>query len=440
MGRIKTFQNGKLKKLLGFFLVLYVFALPLSISLIELTSFVLSYLCVHISFTYKGFFKAVDLRPLFWTLLPFLLWGIVTSLFYPSYTWSLKMDMIKDHANLTFLCFLPSVLWVFWLRFPAYSNYMIALLGIVSFYGLVQFFTGWAFDSKEQFSILQYGDHFYYRVRGFFNNTMTYNYVMAAFFYWLYFHCFSHLIAKLKNGSSIFGISGISWTDAFKYLCFCLLSLSLILTLTRSFLLVLPLVLLLSTFVFYGFRPFLVAFFSMVVAGACLYSTSLFQNRFSPAVKQDHSLSYRFHLWRVHWKMFLDSPLVGQGLSQKVSNKYLEPYYQEQGVKPLFSHAHNNILSVLAGMGIIGLLCYAFMMAYFFYLAFILYKRKGKVMSLWERDVLMALLAFMLTFHLGGMMESNFLDGEPLHVLLLGFSMLLVLRQHYLKQEKTIQV
>ena len=462
------------KKLLGFFLALYIFSLPLSISIIESSSLILSVFCIYFFFTEKGFFKSVDLRPILWFLSPFVVWGIGTSLSYTSYEWPLKLEMIKNHANLTFLYFLPALLWPFWTRLPAYSKYMVVLVGGVSLYGLLQFFTGWAIDGQEQFSILKYGDQFYYRVRGFFNNTMTYNYVMVAFFYWLYFDGLSPLFEKLNNTSTSLksllfqakkALSPKSFTlfasvtvknlknmdtfskffsKSFKYICLCLLSLSLILTLTRSFLVFLPLVLLVLTFFFYGYKPFLYTLAVFVLVGAGLYSTSLFQNRFSSNIKQDHSLSYRFHFWRVHWKMFLESPWVGQGLSQKVSDKYLRIYYKEQSIeKTLFSHAHNNILSVLAGMGIVGLLAYTLMMGYFLYLALALYrfykwKSPPNQRSLWEKNLLRALLAFMLTFHLGGLLESNFLDGEPLHMLMLGFSMLLVLRQQTLKPNESL--
>ena len=451
------------KKLLGFFLALYLFALPVSVSVIDFSSFVLSCFCVYFFFTDRGFFKSVDLRPLIWFLSPFIVWGISTSLLYNSYQWPFKIDMIKNHADLTFLYFLPALFWPFWDRFRSHSKYMAVLIFIVSLYGLLQFFTGWAIDGREQFSILKYGDKFYYRVRGFFNNTMTYNYVMSAFFYWLYFDCFSSLLEKAQNTSlaqlslrrflfKIKNIKNIKTIRAipsltvkylsyipFKYICLCFLSLSLVLTLTRSFLVFLPLVLLVLTFVFYGYKSFLYTLVGLVLVGGCFYSTHLFQNRFSPDIKQDHSLSYRFHFWKVHWGMFLESPWAGKGLSQRVSDTYLRSYYEEKSIQnPLFSHAHNNILSVLAGMGMIGLLAYLLMMGYFFYLAMALYRwkgYKGEGVS-WERNLLRALLAFMLTFHLGGMLESNFLDGEPLHVLMSGFAMLLILRQKRLNMDK----
>ena len=440
------------KKLLGFFLILYIFSLPLSISVIDASSLALSCICIYLSFTQKNFFKSVDMGPLLWSLSPFIVWGISSSLLYSSYELPIKMEMIKNHSNLIFLWFLPPILWLFWKQIHVYSKYMVILIGIVSLYGLLQFFTGWAFDGQEQFSILKYEGHLYYRVRGFFNNTMTYNYVMVAFFFWLYFDCFSHFIKKgkgsflqnFKNQNSNqnsnqeinpnqYQCKTFKIFQVTKFICLCALSLSLMLTLTRSFLVFLPLTLLILTPFFYGYKSFLFTLLVTLFLGACLYSTNLFQNRFSPEIKKDHSFSYRLHLWHVHWKMFLESPIKGKGLSQKVSNKYLEPYYKEKNIKPLLSHAHNNILSILAGMGMIGLLAYGLIMGYFLYLAFILYKYKRNIMLPWEKNLLKAILGFMLIFHLGGMLESNFLDGEPFHVLLLSFSMLLVLRQLYFK-------
>ncbi len=152
---------------------------------------------------------------------------------------------------------------------------------------------------------------------------------------------------------------------------------------------------------------------ALVATGAALGGLILFGGEFGAKIQMllnfqlDHSSSVRFPLWQSYLAMFWDHPVFGVGLFQ--GDQLLLEYYARLGIQETFtSHAHNNFVQMLAGTGIVGFVAYLWMISVPMWQAFRLCK-----VSAWGWALLMA----QVFFHLGGLTEANFLDGEVNHLL-----------------------
>ena len=129
----------------------------------------------------------------------------------------------------------------------------------------------------------------------------------------------------------------------------------------------------------------------------------------------DNSSSVRLDIWRGYFAMFKDYPLFGSGLFD--GDKLLPAYYERLGiVQPFVSHAHNNFLQWLAGTGIAGFTFYTLLVGYFLKLTWAIRDK-----SPWGWSLLLA----QVFFHLGGMTECNFFDGEVNHFVIFIWAMVL---------------
>ncbi len=116
----------------------------------------------------------------------------------------------------------------------------------------------------------------------------------------------------------------------------------------------------------------------------------------------------RFDLWETHKVLFMQSPLVGTGLrhNHTLSGIYLQ---QKLGQLHVFGgHAHNMLLDMASGTGILGLiswLCWNIVVALLFW-------RHSKPIF-W---------AFVV-FHINGLTQVNFWDGKVQHQLALAIAL-----------------
>jgi|GEM_PF-1294345 Lipid A core - O-antigen ligase and related enzymes len=113
----------------------------------------------------------------------------------------------------------------------------------------------------------------------------------------------------------------------------------------------------------------------------------------------------RLTLWRTNWEMFKDHPLVGTGYTQ---NKNLLPlYYEKMGIPEGYftGHAHNQYIHLLAGTGILGLLCYLFFVGFVLVRSFQAYN----LASTRElKGVALGCLGAQIAFFVGSLTEANF--------------------------------
>lgn len=137
----------------------------------------------------------------------------------------------------------------------------------------------------------------------------------------------------------------------------------------------------------------------------------------------DDTYGVRFQLWRANWAMFLDHPLLGVGYG--TNSDHLPEYYERLGIADGFvSHAHSNYFQILAGVGGLGFLL-------FYGLAILLFWRSAKLVNQakdnWSRVLALGVVGAQIHFHIGGLSECNFSDGEVNHLLLVLWGLVIAL-------------
>jgi O-antigen ligase len=135
----------------------------------------------------------------------------------------------------------------------------------------------------------------------------------------------------------------------------------------------------------------------------------------------DHSNNTRVHLWQGHWAIFQDNPVFGVGLLE--GDKFLPEYFARLDIQEEFySHAHSNYLQWLSGTGLIGLILYLYIAWFFAKGAWDLRRRDS-----WGWGLLLA----QLYFHLGGISEASFFDGEVNHFIVFVWAMTWARMNHF---------
>ncbi len=129
--------------------------------------------------------------------------------------------------------------------------------------------------------------------------------------------------------------------------------------------------------------------------------------------KVDHSSAVRFDLWRSYTRMYLNHPVVGVGIFE--GDKVLPVYYKRLKIQQTFkSHAHNNLLQWLAGTGTPGFLLFLGISFSFLFMAWEL-----RQVTPWGWGLLLS----HIYWHLGGLTECNFFDGEVNHFIIFGWAL-----------------
>ncbi|MFK8137270.1 MAG: O-antigen ligase family protein [Bdellovibrionales bacterium] len=268
----------------------------------------------------------------------------------------------------------------------------------ISTFGIVQGFTGIYLHSWNWITIAPGG---FYRVKGFFSNTMTYSYTFAILLCFLlgFFIYAKKDWKKYLMGATILSILG-----------------SLVLTYTRGMWgAVLMTLLIMLALVDYSrkLKIKLLAGSSLCLILVFLVSPTLKQRLSTVFDSQFSSNSMRLEIWSAHWAIAKDNFLIGVGSDNK--KQMLLNYLAETKTKYTFAgHAHNNYLEVLTSSGIIGLLIYLVGFGGVFYLTVKSYNRAKEFL---EKSVLLGSIGAQSVFHLGGLTECTFLDYEVLYAM-----------------------
>lgn len=167
----------------------------------------------------------------------------------------------------------------------------------------------------------------------------------------------------------------------------------------------------LTIFLFFT-RPVVALVFSVVVSlsfwifynHTSEYSDS--HSRISQTLKEIKGQSERKVIWKTHFEIFKDYPILGAGYGQ--NSKLVPQYYARDGVPSdtLVSHAHNQYLHLAAGTGILGIFCYLFIWHFFFRNLIRLWKRVD--LDSWDRGAVAGLIMGQIAFCVGSLTEANF--------------------------------
>nr|BFD66459.1 hypothetical protein HAGR004_14810 [Bdellovibrio sp. HAGR004] len=141
---------------------------------------------------------------------------------------------------------------------------------------------------------------------------------------------------------------------------------------------------------------------------------------------QNNYDSERIILWKTNWMIFKDHPWFGAGYGQNYD--LLGKYYAMQGLPEdqFTGHAHNQFLHMLAGTGIVGLICYLFIYFYFVGQAWKIFKSTWT--SVYEKAVAIGIFGALIGFAFGGLTESNFEHAKVRMVLIFMWALLLYMR------------
>ena len=191
-----------------------------------------------------------------------------------------------------------------------------------------------------------------------------------------------------------------------------LIMLSLLLTFTRG--LWIAMVVAVAALLFLTRRDllkrFLLALTVMVAVAFTLFPT--FRSRVTSIFDQsNYSNAGRIQVWRANWEMIKDHPILGVG--HRLNSEHLPEYYDKIGIKNGFlGHAHNNWIQVAAGSGLPSLLFYVGFTTWFLIVAYRLFKQGS---TPWARNIGLASFVAQISFHIGGLTQVNFMDGEVNH-------------------------
>ena len=388
-----------MRKLIGFLILLYVVTLHLSIAGMEIASTAL----VLAALIYRVLTRRAP---------NFAAWPLLTGL-----TAVVAVTLVLNEPLKPFVLQLGFMRWVvlLWLFAAALEDVWdeaferrlittwMTTLSIVSAYALAQFLFGVDVLRASHHVLERPG--LFYRATGSFSNSLTFTYVV---------------------GTSFFAVTGAYLARSrFKYK-WAIAGLSALVTVT-------PMVrgALLAAIGSGGSyvalaRRRLIPYFAGAV-GALVFAMALVSPKLMAILqgKLEHSSSERVHLWRAYGQMFLDHPFKGVGLFQ--GDRLLPEYYQRLGIDEVFtSHAHNVLIQWAAGTGLFGLLLYVAISCYFLRLAWRL-----RLNSPWGWSLVLA----QIYWHLGGLTEANFFDGEVTHVITFTWALVVVLtRRHGAKR------
>lgn len=102
----------------------------------------------------------------------------------------------------------------------------------------------------------------------------------------------------------------------------------------------------------------------LVVAGGVLSTSKNFTYKLNTTIKRtDASTRERYAIWEGAFNMFKDHPALGVGLGQYKDN-YQKKYILKKAREKKLTHAHNNVMQMLAENGILG--CVGFLSLVFY--------------------------------------------------------------------------
>ncbi|WP_413570360.1 O-antigen ligase family protein [Bdellovibrio sp. HCB117] len=144
----------------------------------------------------------------------------------------------------------------------------------------------------------------------------------------------------------------------------------------------------------------------------------------------------RLTLWQTSFKIFLDNPVVGVGY---MNNKrdilmYLKKYGETNITTEFDTHSHNEILSFLAGTGIVGTLLYLGLFVLFFLLGVKTLNLTPKKEAV-KRGLLLGAIVIQPAFLIAGLADNNFEIHAARNWLVISWAILI-----WLASEKEVSI
>ncbi len=312
-------------------------------------------------------------------------------------------------ARFVFLFFLMrlALLWTYsetsWRRAV---NILIGAATIIALYAVVQYFTGYEIIKRTHKVVTVWSTfangQLYYRAPGLFDHPIRYAYSVAMSL------CFPFALAiEQTKWKSV-------WTRYAVFACGLAMTFGVFASLTRGAWVAVAVAMLVLC-CFQSWKKVLaIVGAAAVVSGLLAISRpELLMRAQSGSDAEKISNSIRIELWKVHFKMFEDSPIIGVGYGE---NETLVGTYLKKSGKAedlVGGHAHNNYLQMLAGTGVLGFSCYMIFICGYLWLAFRLIRETPA--HTWMRGFALAVLCVQIVMHVGGLTECNFKSAQLNH-------------------------
>lgn len=260
---------------------------------------------------------------------------------------------------------------------------------LLSLLGVFQHFTGWPRPQMIP------GHEPYYHVTLFLGHHLS----VANILIFPFFACLDLATSKKFTKETLFP-QWMLWTGVL------LGATTLFLTYSRMLWIALPIGIFI--FIFWNFQR------RVSIAATLLLLTGMFVVFQSPAVqnrmKQSMGIGSRYDLWGANFEFFKTRPLTGAGWHHnlELAGYYLKEKLQTNDV--FVGHAHNNILEMLGGTGMIGLAAWILWcgMVFIFLIKLL---RAGQGAHLFTKGLVCA----WIVFHLNGITQVNFWESKVLH-------------------------
>lgn len=168
-------------------------------------------------------------------------------------------------------------------------------------------------------------------------------------------------------------------------------------------------------------------FLISIFAGLVLYKTNIggFTGRIDRTISPSSSGDItRLNLWKTNLYIFKQHPIFGIGYYN--NSRDIVKYYKELGISngTLESHAHNEILSFLAGTGIVGTILFLALFAHFGALGWKALKLESADKPI-KKGILLGAFITQPAFLIMGIADNNFEIHSARHFLVVSWAIIL---------------
>lgn len=281
--------------------------------------------------------------------------------------------------------------------------YFLFLTIPIGFNSIYQFFTGIDF-TRPQLVLDHLGN--YYRASGFFKMSLTFAYSLGMI------------------GMTALAIALVRAADqdkkraAYAAVTFLFVALSVFLSMTRGAWIAFAFATFVGVYLI-SRRWFLYLVPSTVFGLALIVLTNqtLRERLQSIFDGGNFSNSTRVLVWKANFLLFLDHPFFGIGFFPP--REAFHYYYARLGAPDMdfYGHAHSDLMEMLSRIGIFGFVSYIVFCLFFLRLAYSLWKSLP-IGQTWYRALALGSFLAQIYFHVGGLTQCNFTDGEVNHVLI----------------------
>jgi O-antigen ligase len=173
-------------------------------------------------------------------------------------------------------------------------------------------------------------------------------------------------------------------------------------------------------------RVFIASTITLALVVAGMSQTTAIQERMQSSV----GIRDRVRLWEANLDFFRNRPVTGIGWlkTQEMSEFYFKEKFPEKYHEYFWGHAHNNVLEMLGGTGLLGTSAFLLWTWFTLALAWRTRKRAETCGDEFLSDVSWGIFVALILLHFNGLTNVTFWEGKVMHQQMLGVGLLLMIR------------